>query len=61
MTQTEMMHVHCPVCGREIGKSGKGTTTEQNCSKCKALLSYSVDADTVRVRVVRGSDKKKVS
>ena len=55
MNQKSMLYVHCPVCGRE------GTNTEQNCPKCKSVLSYAVESDTVRIRVVKASDKKRVS
>lgn len=61
MKQIEKLRVHCPVCGRELGKSGKGTNTEQSCSKCKSILNYDVGSDTVCVRVVWASDKQKVS
>ncbi len=61
MIQKNMLYVHCPICGREVCKSGEGTNTEQNCPKCKSVLSYAVENDTVRVHVVKASDKKKVS
>ena len=61
MNQKSMLYIHCPVCGREVCKSGEGTNTEQNCPKCKSVLSYAVESDTVRIRVVKASDKKRVS
>ncbi len=61
MSQNKKLYVHCPVCGHGLGKSGSGTNTEQNCTKCKSLLSYEVNADGVHVHIIRSSDKKKVS
>lgn len=62
MSMTEaMMYVSCPVCGAVQGKSGSGTRTETSCRKCKAELNYEVLNNTVKVLVMKGSPKHRVS
>lgn len=51
--------IHCPICGRQLCKSGEGTNTEITCDKCGGLLEYTVENSCVRTSVIQWSPKEK--
>lgn len=57
----EKMIVACPVCGRQLLKSGSSTSAELSCPKCSSELNCTVSGATVSVEVVRKSPKQKRS
>ena len=55
----EKMIVACPVCGRQLLKSGSSTNAEVSCPKCHSELNCTVSGATVSVEVVKKSQKQK--
>lgn len=55
----EKMIVACPVCGKQLLKSGSSTNVEISCPKCSSELNYTVSGATVSVEVVKKSTKQK--
>lgn len=53
--------IFCPICGRHVMKSSGCTDTTIPCRKCGSELMFSVDSDTISIRVVRMSPKQKKS
>lgn len=48
----------CSNCGHKLGRSADGTQTETVCPKCGAEIEYTVDEQTVIVKIIKPSDKK---
>ncbi len=57
----EKMIVACPICGKQLLKSGSNTSAELSCPKCNSELNCTVSGATVSVEVVRKSPKQKRS
>lgn len=45
--------VFCSNCGYELGRSARGTRTELQCPRCRMRMEYTVEEDTVSVRMIR--------
>lgn len=48
-------------CGHKFGRSGSGTETEMKCPKCGAEIAYTVDEQTVIVKIIKPSEKSRWS
>jgi len=56
--EIRMFQICCPSCGRKIGSSADGTNTEVTCSKCNAVIRYSIRDNIAYIKVKEPSEKQ---